>query len=451
MKQNARIYARVSRDEQVKYGYSIDAQLTALKEYCNQNKITISGIYVDEGISAATTKKRKDYLRMMNDLEENDIILFTKLDRFSRNLLDANLAVLELEKKNVSIKAIHEDDIDTSTADGKFIFNLKLSLAEREREKTSERINDVFKYMAKNGQRISSKVPFGYKIENKLYIRDDKKADALLDAYNMVLLYRSVSYANKFFNEKYPCYKMEYANFLNRLKNPINIGMHKYNDNFCNGIIPKELYDQVQEIINKNNIRSRKTKSIFLFSGLIRCGTCGRRIVGNKKTDHNSRKNPNWKDTTYYLYRCNHAYQDKVCSNRHILSESKIEKYLLENLNTLLSDYVIDIETKQKEQKDHTKDIAKIKKQMKKLKDLYLDDLIQKDEYTNSYKELESKLKEYSNIKQITVPNEIKQILNINIRDYYETLDRKQKQALWQSIIKEIIYNEDKSFVIYFI
>ena len=88
---------------------------------------------------------------------------------------------------------------------------------------------------------------------------------------------------------------------------------------------------------------------------------------------------------------------------------------------------------------------------MKKLKDLYLDDLIQKDEYTNSYKELESKLKEYSNIKQITVPNEIKQILNINIRDYYETLDRKQKQALWQSIIKEIIYNEDKSFVIYFI
>ncbi|RHB06470.1 hypothetical protein DW906_03200 [Coprobacillus sp. AM42-12AC] len=56
MKQNARIYARVSRDEQVKYGYSIDAQLTALKEYCNQNKITISGIYVDEGISAATTK-----------------------------------------------------------------------------------------------------------------------------------------------------------------------------------------------------------------------------------------------------------------------------------------------------------------------------------------------------------------------------------------------------------
>ena len=82
---------------------------------------------------------------------------------------------------------------------------------------------------------------------------------------------------------------------------------------------------------------------------------------------------------------------------------------------------------------------------------MYLDDLIQKDEYTNSYKELEIKLKEYSNIKQITVPNEIKQILNINIRDYYETLDRKQKQALWQSIIKEIIYNEDKSFVIYFI
>ena len=64
------------------------------------------------------------------------------LDRFSRNVLDANIILKNLNDKGVSIKAINEDDIDTSTADGKFIFDLKLSLAERERNKTSERINE---------------------------------------------------------------------------------------------------------------------------------------------------------------------------------------------------------------------------------------------------------------------------------------------------------------------
>ena len=48
---------------------------------------------------------------------------------FSRNLLDANIVVKELTKKDVSIKAINEDDIDTSTADGKFIFNLKIIIS----------------------------------------------------------------------------------------------------------------------------------------------------------------------------------------------------------------------------------------------------------------------------------------------------------------------------------
>ena len=441
---NARLYARVSRDEQVKYGYSIDAQLASLKEYCNQNKITISGIYVDEGISAATTKKRKDYLRMMNDLEENDIILFTKLDRFSRNLLDANLAVLDLEKKNVSIKAIHEDDIDTSTADGKFIFNLKLSLAEREREKTSERINDVFKFMAKNGQRIGSKTPFGYRIENKRYVRDDKKAGALLDAYNLVITHRSVSYANKLFNEKYPEYRMEYSNFLNRLKNEINIGKHKYNDHFCEGIIPADIFEQVQNIVNNNNIRTRANNSIFLFSGLVKCDSCGRKMVGNKVVNKKC-INP------LYYYRCNHAFQNKICSNRHIFSEKKIEKYLLDNLNNLLEEYVVDLKTKEQNQKDYTNDIKKIKNKMTKLKDLYLEDMIQKDDYEKSYKQLDDELKRYSQIKPISIPKAINDIINVNIKECYKTLDRKQKQALWQSIIKEIVMNEDKTFVIYFV
>lgn len=447
----ARLYARVSKDEQVKFGYSIDAQLDALNEYCKENKIKVADVYIDEGISAATIKKRHEFMRMINECENDDIILFTKIDRFSRNLLDANIIVADLEKKNVSIKAINEDDIDTSTADGKFIFNLKLSLAQREREKTSERINDVFKYKAQQGQNISGTVAFGFKVVDKHYVRDDEKADALLEAYQNVITYKSASYANKLFNEKYPQWKMEYASFVRRLRNKINIGIHKYNDHFCDGIIPLDIFQTVLEILDNNNIKTRKTKSIFLFSGLVFCAACGRKMVGNKQTKRNSKQNPNWKDTYCYVYRCNHAFQNKMCSNRHILLESKIEKYLLENFNMLIHNYLVDLETQQKKQKDHTNDIANVKRKMNKLKDLYLDDLIQKDEYENSYRDLEIKLNEYRKIKPIQAPKAILKLVDVNIQEHYKTLDRLQKQALWQSIIKKIEFKEDMSFCIYFI
>ena len=113
---NARLYVRVSKDEQVKFGYSINAQIDALENYCFENKIKIADTYIDEGISAATIKKRHAFVKMISECENGDIILFTKLDRFSRNLLDANMIVADLDKKNIAIKAINEDDIDTTTA-----------------------------------------------------------------------------------------------------------------------------------------------------------------------------------------------------------------------------------------------------------------------------------------------------------------------------------------------
>lgn len=55
---NVRLYIRVSHEEQVKFGYSIDAQINALKTYCKENKLIVKGRYVDEGISAYSIKKR---------------------------------------------------------------------------------------------------------------------------------------------------------------------------------------------------------------------------------------------------------------------------------------------------------------------------------------------------------------------------------------------------------
>ena len=115
------LYGRVSHDEQAKFGFSIQNQIDRLKEYAEKNNLVIVDSYIDEGYSAGS-KKRPELQRLLGDLHRFDLVIFTKLDRFTRNVLDANEMVKDFQKYGVAIKAIDEEDIDTSTADGMFNF-----------------------------------------------------------------------------------------------------------------------------------------------------------------------------------------------------------------------------------------------------------------------------------------------------------------------------------------
>ena len=159
-------YCRVSTDEQAKFGFSIQAQKDALEKYCKENGYKYE-FYIDEGISASSMKKRKALNEMLSKCNVFDMILFTKLDRLSRNVLDANNINKLLIDNKCTMKAIDEDDVDTSTADGTFIFNLKVSLAQREIGKTSERIKFVFKNKREKGEITSGTKKYGYDIVNK--------------------------------------------------------------------------------------------------------------------------------------------------------------------------------------------------------------------------------------------------------------------------------------------
>lgn len=175
-------YARVSTDEQKKFGFSIQAQKDALEKYCKENNYKYE-FYIDEGISASSMRKRKALNVMLEKSNAFDMILFTKLDRLSRNVLDANNINKLLNDNNCTMKAIDEDDIDTSTADGTFIFNLKVSLAQREIGKTSERINFIFKNKREKGEVTSGTKKYGYDIIDKHYQINKVEQENLINLY----------------------------------------------------------------------------------------------------------------------------------------------------------------------------------------------------------------------------------------------------------------------------
>ena len=148
----AGLYERVSTEEQAMHGFSIDAQIDNLTEYCGKHGYKVVDHYTDEGVSGGKPPlKRPALKRLIDDVKEGkiDIIIFTKLDRWLRSVQEYFKVQEILEKHRVEWKAIHED-YDTTTANGRMAITIFLAIAQNEREKTSERVKAVFDHKLKN-------------------------------------------------------------------------------------------------------------------------------------------------------------------------------------------------------------------------------------------------------------------------------------------------------------
>ena len=113
------LFERVSTEEQSRYGFSIQNQKESLEEYCEKHKIRIVDHYCDEGVSGGKPyTKRPEMKRLIDDVEAGkiDVILFTRLDRWFRNVQEYYKVQEILDRHRVEWKAIWEDyDTTTST------------------------------------------------------------------------------------------------------------------------------------------------------------------------------------------------------------------------------------------------------------------------------------------------------------------------------------------------
>ena len=441
-------YCRVSTEEQAKFGFSIQAQKDALEKYCKENNYKYE-FYIDEGISASSIRKRKALNEMLNKLSFFDIVLFTKLDRLSRNVLDANTINKLLLDNNCTMKAIDEDDIDTSTADGTFIFNLKVSLAQREIEKTSERIRFVFQNKRDKGEVTSGTKKYGYDIVNRKFEINQ------LESENIINLYKYFVNVNGNMQKTYKYFIQHFQNkgydaLQGYLTDTAYIGKYKlyrkniYLENYIPAIIDINLWNQVQNLKTKKTI-SRGQPLVDKFSGLIYCYNCHNRMC--KKIDNRCKNK-------VVRYVCDNSYRyipgttNKRCSNTNIIREETIEEYLLNNLKEQLNKYKfkINFQNSQNNKKIDTNLMNKLEKKLLKLKDLYLDDLIDKETYSKDYKKYSSELEQ---LKSVSVPKErdfsyAEQIVNSNYLEMYNKLTIENKKKFWMSFIDKIYIEKGK-------
>lgn len=451
------LYIRVSSEEQVLHGYSLDAQREALIEYAEKHDMEIVDIYVDEGKTARKElKKRTEIFRLLEDIENGEkgieMILFIKIDRWFRNVADYHYVQRILEKHNVSWKAILEDGYNTDTADGRMKVNIMLTVAENEADRTSERIKFVNESKIKKGQAIFGTVnlPLGLKVElidgMKRVVIDHETAPIVLEYIKHFKTHNSKRLAgihcNQVFNLTHS-YKVYTAIFTNTMY----YGSYRGNDNYCEPLISKDEFEELQRLA-VNNIKVNPMRRIYKFAGLVRCPHCGHRLTG-------SVIKRNYGDIYYHYYRCPRQRVEKICDFGGAISEKKVEAYLLKHLDELIHDYLIKFELKGGAVGDDTrtkKEIKKLEDELDRVNYRFQKNRMNYDEYDKECDRLETKIAKLKSelVPQTRDTSHLLEFINSDWRTVYDTLTDENKRALWRSIIKSIKRTDKNSYNIEF-
>lgn len=445
-------YSRCSSDEQKKNGYTITDQLNLIDEFCDENELVSIGEYVDEGISATLEiSKRKALAQLIKDAKAGkfDIVIFKCIDRFFRNVGEYYECQKQLRAAGVTWISIEESDLDPDDDDAAFKINIYLTMAEYEAKKTSKRIQFNNKMRIKNKQVITGSHCFLFpwvvtgEKRNRYLIKDKQKEEMTYDLLEFYETHQSKSATLGYINIKYGL-KMSMSTLTNLLTDTLLYGEYKGVPDYVEPYITQERFDRIQDILKRNARISNAPHRTFLFSGLIKCPCCGNNLVGNYVKLNGGKY-------ATFAYRCNTARTQKICKFTKSVSERKIEKQLLDNLEQYIANEVVRVESIEDAQpkNNNALKVEQLKAEIDRLNMMFRKGRIGEEEYDTEYYKLEKKIKEIDITEEPPKRDldALKGILETDYRGIYEQLTKENQKAFWRSFIKEFTLDEHKKIV----
>ena len=430
----AGLYIRVSHQEQVLHGLSLESQKNALTDYAKQHNMQIVDVYADEGITARKAlNKRAQFQRLLHDVKAGkiDLILVTKLDRWFRNIKDYHNTQEILERHNCNWRTIYES-YDTSTSAGRLHINIMLSVNQDECDRTSERIRAVFSHKLEKREATTGAMPLGYKVVDKKIVKDDATAHIVNDVFDYFELHNNKNGTVNYINEKYGTH-YHYNTIARMLKKPIYKGEFNGITGFCEPYLSVDRWNKIQGLAGRN-IKVRHNERVYSYSGLLICKECGLHMAGV------STKYAKADGTIKYYkhYRCTNAVVRKWCNHNLSIKESNVDTFIVKHLESELQNYKAEFEVNSKEV-DYKAKRAKIEKKISRLKDLYINELITLEEYKADLSRFNAELDKIPTENIKADHSAIQALLDMNIADLYVTLSCEERQVLIRSVVKHII------------
>ena len=417
-------YARVSTQEQKLHGISIAAQEDALEEWGKAHGEYI-GCYNDAGISARSRYTRRPaLLRLLEDVRAKrvDLIIFTKLDRWFRNVGDYYEIQRILDDAGANWKAIWED-YETQTASGRLKVNIMLSVAQDEADRTSERIKRINAYRWASGD-VAQKLPVGYRRNGKLVVIDEQTAPAVMAFFRTYLDTGSVIKA------------IEAAEALGLKVSREGASKMLRNHFFAGEVqgikVPAYISEEEYELIQLRKAlyaRGTKRKRTYLFTGLLICGNCGARMQAQCS-----------KNTHYYV--CGKWQNRSGCERekRGYTNERAIETWMLSHLEELHTKEVEIVKIQASQAPGPSKE--SVKKKIERVKDLYISGDIDLEEYRARKDKLEAQI---IPVRPATDLERIKASLPTGWQETYNELSQEGKRAFWLRTVRQITFYQGTS------
>ena len=346
----AAAYARYSSDNQREE--SIEAQLRAIREYCEKNNMQVVKVYTDEAKSA-TTDDRPGFLQMIQDsaLGLFDVVIVHKLDRFSRDRYDSAFYKRQLKKYGIKLISVLEqlDDSPESI----ILESVLEGMAEYYSRNLAREVMKGMKETALQCKHTGGKPPLGYDVTpEKTYIINEQEAQIVRTIFEMYATGKGYSeIINKLNQEGHktqtgrPFGKNSIHDIL---KNEKYRGVYIFNrtERKINGkrnhrksksedeiirieggmprIISDEIWEAVQKRMEKNKKGANSAKEIYLLSGLIYCGKCGGAMTGTRKFAGRNKD-------LYVSYECSTRKRTKACDMKAI-NKNYVENIVIDHL-----------------------------------------------------------------------------------------------------------------------
>lgn len=324
-------YARVSRDSEILL-HSLANQVSYYTNLITSNpEWEYAGVYVDEGITGTSIDDRTEFLRMLEDakLGKVDLILTKSVSRFARNTVDLLESARSLKEWGVEV-LFEKDNISTFDNEGELMLSLLASFAQAESESLSENVKWGRRKQMEEGIYHHFSRCYGYEWKGDDFCIVEEEAEVVRFIFKEYLAGVSPTHiARKIDAPTLTGKKFTRGTVKDILKNPNYVGdrvlqkfysptIRKKDRNYGQvpkyvisdvhePIISREDFEKVQQMMQEKAEKTPK-KTFNCFSGLIKCGHCGRACC--RRTLHGKR-----------IWKCQGNEISRTCGARYISEE----------------------------------------------------------------------------------------------------------------------------------
>ena len=303
---------------------SPDLQRERIQAWAAYRQHEVVEWYTDLDVSGREGVRRPEFERLMRDAKMGrfGIVAVYRLTRFGRSVKDTAARYAELREYDVGLVSVTED-LDTTTAGGRFLQNMLFAMAEFESERIGEEWRGVHANRRRRGLANATRGLYGYRVEGAIPTAvEPAEARAVREAYQRRAQGASISAIRRWLHDeghKPPRGGDWFAKptLQQILRNPLYAGLVKNGDDLVEApheaIVSRDLWETVQKLHRRTTTLNRYRTG--LASGLVRCDGCGYAMVA-------------WHGRDTRFYRCVARQQAHECPSPTMVTMTLLDEFL---------------------------------------------------------------------------------------------------------------------------